>query len=284
MNTPYTYAAGMAGIQTAAIIFGGQYPPITTTQLYYGTAWTTSPATLNVSRRNVYGTGTQTAALASGGATIPGPTYSGSTESYNGSAWTSLNNMNTARYGAATSQSGTQTATIAFGGFSAPPPGTASSQTESWNGTSWTVVNSLPSASGFYGSAGNQTAALAFNGSSNTGSPGSLNTTLSWNGTSWTTNHATTRLTRYGSGGAGTQTSALSIGGSTDPETGTTATEAWNGTSWSNYPNMANARGATQISSAGTQTAALAAGASAAATEEWTGEVATANSKTLTTS
>jgi hypothetical protein len=41
--------------------------------------------------------GTQTAALAFGGYTAPG-VVSVATESYNGSSWTSVNSMNTARY------------------------------------------------------------------------------------------------------------------------------------------------------------------------------------------
>ena len=84
-------------------------------------------------------------------------------------------------------------------------------------------------------------------------------------------------------GGCGTQTAGLGFGGRS-PTTG--ATEQWNGTSWSNLPSMSTAR--YTLGGAGTQTAALAAGGfttvAVANTEEWTGETATANSKTLTTS
>jgi hypothetical protein len=61
---------------------------------------------------NLAGAGTQTAALAFGGYTPPATTAA--TEEYNGSTWTSVNSMNTARryVGGA----GTQTAALAFGG------------------------------------------------------------------------------------------------------------------------------------------------------------------------
>jgi hypothetical protein len=86
-------------------------------------------------------------------------------------------------------------------------------------------------------------------------------------------------------GGAGLQTSALGFGGDSGPGT-STATEGFNGTSWSNYPNLATAR--RYIAGCGTQTSALGSGGqtptTVANTEEWTGEIATASSKTLTTS
>ena len=80
--------------------------------------------------------GTQTAALGFGGRTgTPGTTTS-VTESFNGSSWTSVNSLNTARRGSG--GAGIQTAALYFGGSS---PG--SNATESWNGTSWTSVANL---------------------------------------------------------------------------------------------------------------------------------------------
>ena len=56
----------------------------------------------------------------------------------NGTSWTEVNNLNTARtYVAGT---GTQTSALAFGGF-LDPGNTA--VTESWNGTNWTEVADL---------------------------------------------------------------------------------------------------------------------------------------------
>jgi hypothetical protein len=48
----------------------------------------------------------------------PGPAYTAATESWNGSSWTSVNSMNTAR--SEVTGAGTQTAAIAFGGINHP--------------------------------------------------------------------------------------------------------------------------------------------------------------------
>ena len=92
---------------------------------------------------------------------------------------------------------------------------------------------------------------------------------------------------RAGIGLFGTQTAAIGAGGynGTGPKA---STELWNGTSWTNLPSMGTGR--TQQNKSGTQSAGLGyggytgGGTQSALTEEWTGEVATANSKTLTTS
>ena len=57
-------------------------------------AWA-SGGNLNSGRSQAGTTGTQTAALATGG--FPGPSGSAVTESYNGSSWTEVNDLNTAR-------------------------------------------------------------------------------------------------------------------------------------------------------------------------------------------
>ena len=85
---------------------------------------------------------------------------------------------------------------------------------------------------------------------------------------------------------AGTQTAALSIAGYSGGYLSTA--ETWNGTTWSKITNLATARD--YLGGAGTQTLGLAfggetgAGARTAVTEEWTGDILTATSKTLTTS
>ena len=95
-------------------------------------------------------------------------------------------------------------------------------------------------------------------------------------------------LARSGLGGAGTQTAALGFAGyKGGSPVNSGATESWNGSIWTNLPSMTTVRH--NLGSAGTQAAALGFGGNAGspgttATEEWTGEVATAGSKTLTTS
>jgi hypothetical protein len=56
-------------------------------------AWS-SGGNLNTGRSNVGGAGTQTAGLAFGGSSPP---FVGITEKYNGTSWTEVNDMNTAR-------------------------------------------------------------------------------------------------------------------------------------------------------------------------------------------
>jgi hypothetical protein len=144
------------------------------------------------------------------------PTFNptANTESWNGTSWTEVNDLNTARrflQGA-----GIQTSALGFGGTPA-----ITGATESWNGTSWFEVNDLNSARSDLAGAGIQTSALAFGGDT----PGVTAATESWNGSIWTeTNDLNTG--RKELGGTGTQTAALAFGGSTP--SATAATEEWN--------------------------------------------------------
>ena len=155
--------SGLTGLQTAALKFGGDSAPSnnTQTELYNGTSWTTSPATLNTGRSNllVSGIGTQTAALAVGG-------YNGTpvanVESYNGTSWTALTAVPTA-FGR-NMGSGTQTSALTYGDNPSP------AKSFLWNGTSWTATTNLstPRTAGAGTTAGTQTSALAAGGTSPT--------------------------------------------------------------------------------------------------------------------
>ena len=264
MNTARAYLFGGAGIQTAALAFGGNEPPgavTAKTESYDGSTWT-EVADLNDSRGEIAGSGTYTAALASGGNS---PNQTANTEIWNGSGWTEVNDLNTARKSLA--GAGTTTSTIVFGGYD----GDRNEEAESWNGTSWTEVADLNSARNQLGGAGSSnTSALAFAGVS----PSSPNAvTELWNGTAWT-EVGDLNTARYGLGSGGTATSAIAAGG--EPKTG--KTELWNGTSWSEDGDLNVARqtnGATAASNA----SALAFGGDAppgspsyvADTEEFTG-------------
>jgi len=260
-------------------------------------SWATG-GSLNTGRRAMSGAGTQTAALGIGGNSNPGsPPFSvdiANTESYDGTSWTEVNDLNTARgYAAA---DGTQTSALYFGGL--PPSNLA--LTESWNGTSWTAVNTLNTGRrSLAGSGVDNTSILAFggnippvqavteewNGTSWT-EVADLNTarqqlagfgtktsaiaatgettvrvaiTESWNGTSWT-NVADTNAIRSGAGSAGTDnTSGLMFGGfESDPAGGNVGkTETWNGTSWSEEADLSGPVYYQQQAGAGTATAAL---------------------------
>ena len=83
------------------------------------------------------------------------------TESWNGSSWTEVGDLNTARYGIAGSGS-TYTSVLAFGGQ--PGTGGSANETEEWNGSSWTEVNNLNTARTHMGGAGSSTEGLGFAG------------------------------------------------------------------------------------------------------------------------
>ena len=59
-------------------------------------AWSTG-GNVNTARYVLGGGGSQTAAIAFGGATTPGPNSVNATELYDGASWTEVNNLNTAR-------------------------------------------------------------------------------------------------------------------------------------------------------------------------------------------
>jgi hypothetical protein len=218
------------------------------------------------------------------------PYKTGQTTKYNGSSWTVVNSMNTARTSLASF--GTQTAALGAGGDNyldpGGPPARPSNVTESYNGTTWTTVNNLNTARRGLGGAGIQTAGLAFGGfiEPNTYTAASE----SWNGTSWT-NTPSLNIGRNRVSGFGTQTIAIALGGYTPPAGGTNSTELWNGTSWTattNYPTAVDA-----VGTAGTNTAGLAFGGSTpaspapsystVASQEWTG-AGTGQTQTVTVS
>jgi len=156
LNTARGDLAG-AGSQTSAIAFGSL---TNVTETWNGTSWTTVPATMNTTRRFLAGSGDDnTAALAIGGES---PAIVANTESYNGSTWTEVNDLNTARSGLAAF--GSSTATLAFGGRTPTPQAV----TEIWNGTSWSEDADLSSARSFLAGGGTSTSGLAFAGGPST--------------------------------------------------------------------------------------------------------------------
>jgi len=266
-------------------------------------AWATGGA-LNQFRDQAAGSGTVTSTLVFGG----GPPNQDKTESYNGSNWTEVNDLNTARRGIA-GAGADNTSALAFAGGAPGKNNTeswngtnwtavntlntaryfaggtgiitaaicyggtgGSSATETWNGTNWTTVNSLNTGRDAPGSAGIQTSAVAFGGTT----PSVTNKTELWNGTNWTEVNVL-NTARVGAGGAGaSNTSAIAFGGgvpypSAPPPTVPSAnTEEWNGTNWTETTNMSTARA--YIAGSGTKTAALASGGSDKTnTEVWTG-------------
>jgi len=278
-----------------------------------------SGGNLNTARRNLRASnfGTQTATLAFAGNS--GPTKYANTEKYNGSSWTEVNDLNTARIipaGAGTMDSaicisGETTAIVgicekfdgtnwtetgdlnshsgrqgmgAAGGSSSAVVAYGGSNTisltEVFDGSSWTEVNNMNTARASMGNAGISTAALTFGGATTAG----VALAESWNGTSWT-EVADLNTARTTLAGAGSQTSALAFSGGA--ATGTVAiTESWNGSSWTEVADMATAR--VNLAGSGTTgTSALATGGNTGGTTHALTEEFTApdiSIKTITTS
>jgi len=117
---------------------------------------------MNTMRQQLAGTGIQTSALAVGG-NKPGTGITSEVESWNGTSWTEVGNINTQRYILAAS--GTDnTGVLAFGGDT--PPVTA--VTEEWNGASWTEISDLNTARNNLGGTGTTNSSLAFGGATPT--------------------------------------------------------------------------------------------------------------------
>ena len=88
---------GGAGTSTAALGFGGDSPGYpTATESFNGTSWTVSPHTLTEGKDSAAGFGLQTAAIFAGGYVGP-PGNTVNVQSYNGSAWSEVHNINTVR-------------------------------------------------------------------------------------------------------------------------------------------------------------------------------------------
>ena len=181
-----------------------------------------SGGALNTPKYGLVGAGTNAAAIMAGGRAPPDLNE---TETYDGTSWTEVANLNVNRsFGASASSAPAPTA-IVFGGIDGYPT-TVHDKTEKWDGTSWTEVNPLNTGRTYPGGAGAlNTNALCFAGNV---SPSKQ--VESWDGTSWTTENSLLGARLEGTRGAGTNTAAICFGGTPGPQANT---ESWNGTSWS---------------------------------------------------
>ena len=136
-------------------------------------------------------------------------------------AWAAGGSLNQARYSIA--GAGTQTAGLAFGGYSAP---SRRDETEEYNGTSWSEQNELNMARNELTGAGTQTSALAAGGYSPS-VPGATNDAETYNGTSWTeiTNLNTARDGLGSTAVGAVNTAVIVVSGAPN----SAAVEQWNG-------------------------------------------------------
>ena len=181
-----------------------------------------SGGALNTPKYGLVGAGTNAAAIMAGGRAPPDLNE---TETYDGTTWTEVANLNVNRsFGASASSAPAPTA-IVFGGIDGYPT-TVHDKTEKWDGTSWTEVNPLNTGRTYPGGAGAlNTNALCFAGNV---SPSKQ--VESWDGTSWSAENSLLGARLEGARGAGTNTAAICFGGTPGPQANT---ESWNGTSWS---------------------------------------------------
>ena len=191
----YDLPAGL-GSQTAGLQIGGRDAPGYATSIvqeYDGTTWT-SAASLSPAGHGIwpsFSIGTQTAGAVAGGNTGTGVgnafSYTAGTFEYDGTSWTTVNNMVTGESvsgGSASGSTGTQTAGLAVGGrFGTHGNHTARDTTEEYDGTNWAVGGTMSTARSSAWNSGIQTNAFATGG---TTSVTGVTTTESYDGTSWT--------------------------------------------------------------------------------------------------
>ena len=192
------------------------------------TAWVTGGTYLD----KIFGValgGPVDAAIGAGGYGPPGPSSQNAAAEYDGSGWTSISNINTARGAVGSSKQGSQTAFWIAGGTS------QTGKTEEWNGSSWTENGDLNTGRRLSGTAGSLTAGLAFGGYA---SPAGTANSEEYNGTSWSEGN-NLGASLYFNTGFGSQTAAISACGNTgSPDQGVNNSYQYDGTSWTSLPNV----------------------------------------------
>ena len=209
-----TYSHKGAGAsKTTALVFGGLNPSETTTteewtapstfrklnlgDIYYnadpssgvlkyvgyGTGAWASGGNLNQQGYALYSGGTQTAGIKVGGWGGPPVGALNDAETYNGTAWTQANDINTSRSNEGGAGSGTSTAALIYAGYG--HPAARLDTVESFDGTNWTETTEVNTARNNTNGVGTQTASLVFAGSTAPGSPNYSDAVESWVGTSW---------------------------------------------------------------------------------------------------
>ena len=253
-DIPSNYRNGSTfGTQTAALYVGGYSAPVpnaTTIQIYDGTNWTTSPATLGTGGNSISSTGTSTAGLVFGGSNRLNVT-----EEWNGSAMSTGGNLTTSKYGrGSANQAPSENAMSAGGGIP------AQTTVENYNGTSWSTLPSLAVATNSIKGAGTVASAIMMGGGPGAGPV--FNTTTEFDQTTntitaaaWASGGALP-VAVYDGAGAGTQTAGLAFGGDTAPDGTAAGSYEYNGTSWTAGNSLNNGR--RELNGFGTQTAGVA--------------------------
>lgn len=191
-------------------------------------AWASAPA-MNTTRAQDGLAGSQALAVISGAVAPAGDETLA--ETYNGTAWTEVNNLTSGR--SLSVGAGTQTDALTISGHDGYL--SYSVNVEKYDGTSWTEQANVNEARAQGGGCGLvSTAALFFGGEGNPWTVGLAMTEL-YNGTSWTQVN-TLNTGRYQNTGAGSSTSALTGAGYST--TDLAIVESWDGTCWAEVGNV----------------------------------------------
>jgi len=297
--TPGTWSSGgalstgrsgvaSAGTLAAGLAVGGENPGgrSNSTEEYDGSAWTTG-GNYTAPMAQQGATGTQTAAISSGG---HDGGYVSAAAIYNGTSWTASPSINTAMN--QPSMGGSTTAAFGICGGENPVP-TAGQDHETWNGSTWTSATNIPTVR-VQGTALGRvpTDILACGGRANTpGAPSvRISSTDGWNGSSWTAGTSMLEV-RSGAVGMGTTSDGFVQNGNGNPGLATLLSQnKYDGTSWSSGPNNATSHGGpwgTGTTSGGASplsTFMAGTPGGGTATEEFNVETSAANIETLTTS
>ena len=250
-------------------------------QLYYNTSdgqikyigvaagtWATG-GSLNQGRNSGNITGDHSASMFAGGE-HPSQNASNLVETYNGSSWTEITEINTGRGGPAlVNTGGIDNVLLISGGVTPLGSSNPTTNVESWNGSSWTETTEVNTGSLQVEAFGRSDAAIKVGGYA----PSMTDSVENWNGTSWTEVNEINTAT-VGHGAFGISTSGAIAGGSPTPND--TRHESWNGSSWTETTELNTGRSYLGSGGASSSSGMIFAGtesppAQSAKTEIWDG-------------
>lgn len=247
--SPY-YNIGSAGIQNAALSFGGDSGYSTYSYEYNGSSWSSGGSLSNNRYNCTLGAGTQNSALAFGGSSY-------CTEEYNGTSWSAGGAQNQVKNNGM--GLGLQDAALGVEVFSS----------EEYDGTTWSYSNALINGRELGTGFGEQNAGLVVGGCF---SSSFCPCTEAYNGTSWSTESQYIAGGTNGAirmAGGGVQNDGYTFGGFDYTSTILSSTFLYDGTGWSAGGTMNTAR--CSLSGIGGVKCGLAIGGSPTAdTEEFT--------------
>jgi hypothetical protein len=233
-------SGNITGSATSGMYAGGEDPgavAANTVENYDGSSWSeiTEMGTARGRPALTNTNGNSDVLLISGGASPLGSINAiNNVEKWNGSSWTEIAEVNTARSGG--QAFGITTASIFSGGYT--PPEAIVANTEYWNGSAWTELNDMNTLRVNFANWGVYNSGGMAGGSSPTRA---LHET--WDGTSWTeTTDLNSGRTSLGGGGA-SSSSGMVFGGTEPGPTQSNKTEIWDGTSWTETSDMGQTAG-----------------------------------------